>query len=198
VKGWDGGRNWVNPSTLLVRGNVVRHTLFPAEAAAEYPRRMMPPQYAHAKEKVAMRDKELANPTPNMSAKTAEMNGDSGMTMAPLARKIGSAPEYDLAYGVYNGFVRTFATVKPIPASQAKIDLKGFSQSAGVKTSADAVDYFVARFLSLPLSDADRGRLVEYASKQLGETVNYADGDVERKLRDVLYVVLSMPEYQLG
>jgi uncharacterized protein (DUF1800 family) len=197
VKGWDGGRNWVNPSTLLVRGNVVRHTLFPADAAAEYPRNVIPPRYRNAKEEVAERDKELSGAAPGPK-NAGGMDSEGGMMMAPLSKKIGSAPDYDLKYGVYNGYTRTFQTVKPVPPSEAVIDLKAMLRSAGAKTSADAVDYFVARFLSVPLAAADRDRIVQYATTQLGATLNLSAANAEQALRDVLYVILSMPEYQLG
>jgi len=198
VKGWDGGRNWVNPSTLLVRGNIVRHTLFPGEAAAEYPRNVVPERYRNAKEEVAQRDKELSGGAPPGPKSLDNMDGGGGMMMAPLSKKIGSAPDYDLKYGVYNGFIRTFQTVKPVPPSEAKIDLKGMLRSAGAKTSGDAVDCLVARFLIVPLAAADRERIVQYAISQLGSTLNLGAANAERALREVLYVILSMPEYQLG
>ena len=60
VKGWDGGRAWVNPSTLLQRCNVVRHVLSPEEAAAEYPRDTVPARYANAKKEAEERDRMIA------------------------------------------------------------------------------------------------------------------------------------------
>lgn len=36
VAGWDGGRAWINPSTLIERGNVLRYVLFPGHQGDAY------------------------------------------------------------------------------------------------------------------------------------------------------------------
>ena len=117
---------------------------------------------------------------------------------APLARRINSEPNYDLKLGVYNGQTRTHATVKPTPATGAKIDLTGMVRSAGAATVADVVDAFTTRFLSQPLAVSDRRRLVAFAATRLGEKIDYSAENLGQELRSVLYMVLSMPEYQLN
>lgn len=200
VKGWDGGRAWVNPSTLLQRGNVVRHLLFPQEAGDQYPRSVIPPRYANAKAEAEERDRLAALPpeqrTPNKNA--ASPDGEMGMMAAPLAKRIGAAPDYDLKLGVYNGFTRTFATVKPTPPSAAGIELATLAKQAGVKSAAELITYLEARFLRVALAEADRTRLIEFARKTAGEKINFADAKTEQQLRLVLHLILSMPEYQLA
>ncbi|MBX9602571.1 MAG: DUF1800 domain-containing protein [Bryobacteraceae bacterium] len=202
VKGWDGGRAWINPSTLLIRGNVARHLLFPEEAGDQYPRNVIPERYANAKKEAEERDR-LAAMSPAEREKAMNVNknaaSDEGMmTMAPLAKRIGSAPDYDLKLGVYNGFVKTFETVKPTPPTKAAVEVAAMVRAGGVKTSTEAVDYFVARFLRLPLADTDYARVTGFARKQLGETIDFASPATEKKLREVLHLVLSMPEFQLS
>ncbi len=200
VKGWDGGRAWVNPSTLLQRGNVVRHLLFPKEAGDQYPRNVIPPRYANAKAEAEERDRLAALPPEQreQNKNAASPDGEMGMMAAPLAKRIGAAPDYDLKLGVYNGFTRTFATVKPTPPTAAGIELATLAKQAGVKSAAELVTYFEARFLRVPLAEADRVRLVEFARKTAGEKINFADAKTEQQLRLVLHLILSMPEYQLA
>jgi len=194
VKGWDGGRNWVNPSTLLVRGNVVRHLLFQDEAGDQYPRNVIPERYRNAREEAAERDRTLSGEVKPLAGPMAEM-GESGMMAmaAPSAKMIGSVPDYDLKLGVFTGYSRTYATVIPMPPSAAKIDLVKMMREAKAATPTEVVDALVVRFLRVPLTAPDRERLVKYAAHQL-----IAALDREAALRDILYVLLSMPEYQLG
>jgi hypothetical protein len=200
VKGWDGGRAWINPSTLLQRGNVVRHLLFPKEAEDQYPRNVIPPRYANAKEEAEERDRLAAMPPEQreQNKNAPSPDGEMGMMAAPLSKRLGAAPDYDLKLGVYNGFVRTFATVKPTPPSAAGIELATMAKQAGVKTAADLVNYFEARFLRVPLAEADRTRLTAFARQTAGERINFADRKAEEQLRLVLHLILSMPEYQLA
>ena len=124
----------------------------------------------------------------------AEM-GETGMMAmaAPSAKMIGSVPDYDLKLGVFTGYSRTYATVLPTPPSAAKIDLTRMMRDAKAATPTDVVDALVVRFLRVPLTAPDRERLVKYAAHRL-----IAALDREAALRDILYVLLSMPEYQLG
>jgi uncharacterized protein (DUF1800 family) len=204
VKGWDGGRAWINPSTLLQRGNVIRHLLFPEEAGDQYPRNVIPERYANAKEEAEERDR-LASLPPAEREKAMGLNknnldGEGGMMMmaAPTGKMINSSPDYDLKLGVYNGFVRTFATVKPTPPTPARLDLKALIDRAGARTPADVVAHFEIRFLRLPLSAEDRSRIVKQATKLFGARLDLNAAHAEASLREILHLLLSMPEYQLA
>jgi uncharacterized protein (DUF1800 family) len=60
VKGWDGGKTWINPSTLLQRGNFARELLFPGESGTDPQARVIPEMYRNAPSRTAERDKMAA------------------------------------------------------------------------------------------------------------------------------------------
>lgn len=188
VKGWDGGRAWINPSTLMERANIVGHALFPETAAGKYPQRVMPDRYINAVQECEDRDREAAGML--ASAKTG--------STALSASMINSAPNYDLKLGVYNGYNEAFRTVKPIPPTPAPFRLAIMTLDAGVKTPDEAVEYLVRRFLRVPLSPADRATLVAFARQKAGgDQINYESKETEHHLREVLHLIVSTPEYQL-
>ncbi len=197
VKGWDGGRAWINPSTMLQRGNFARHILFPELAAGEYPARQVPPRYRDAKEEAEERDKLAAMGRPNTESGGA-MAMAAGEAMSASV-KINSVPDYDLKLGVRNGYVKAFERVKETPRTSAKLNLTAMAKGAGVKTADETVDYFVLRFLRLPLADSDRAAMVDYLKKQWGGAqINFSAAAVEKSLRELVHMIMSTPEYQIS
>lgn len=200
VKGWDGGRAWVNPSTLIARGNVVRHVLFPHEAAGLYdlgPFAGRFQRYVNAHVEVLDRDRQiLLAGTKSMAGGMSDMG--EGM-MAPSSNMINETPEYDLPFGVYNGMTRAYATVLPSEQDPAKIDVAGTLKRAGATTTTEAVTYLERAFLRLPMSDPVRNSMIEFVTKRCGgEAIDYASPTVEEDLRELLHLIMSTPEYQLG
>ena len=66
-------------------------------------------------------------------------------------------------------------------------------------TTVDAVvDHFVSRFLSVGLVQKDRAVLVEFLRGKLGTSTIPRGETLEPTLRELLYLVLSTPEHQLG
>ncbi|MCH8334226.1 DUF1800 domain-containing protein, partial [Candidatus Sumerlaeota bacterium] len=208
VKGWDGGRSWINPSTLLVRGNIMRHVLFPDEAGDTYylgPFTARYQRYQYAPKEAADRDREIV-----MGAAPASRGGEpmmegsaimegGPMMKAPSATMINETPQYDLPLGVYNGMNRAFETVRPIPSDPAKLDLRAIAMSAGIATAGDALAYFERRFLRLPLEGGDRDSILAFLRESLGgDEIDFEVPGVERSLRELLHLIMSTPEYQLG
>jgi hypothetical protein len=62
--------------------------------------------------------------------------------------------------------------------------------AAHADTAEAVVDHFARRFLSVPLSAKDRATFIEFMR---GKSLTS-----EPELRELLYLVLSTPEYQLG
>jgi hypothetical protein len=62
--------------------------------------------------------------------------------------------------------------------------------AAHATTAEGIVDHLARRFLSVPLSQKDRGVLVEFLRAR--STTSESD------LRELLYLVLSAPEYQVN
>ncbi len=204
VKGWDGGRTWINPSTLLQRGNIMRHLLFPEEAAGVYPRYEIPDRYKNAEAEADERDMLAAE------GYAAEMDGadammseggtmaEGGMMAAPAAKLINSAPDYDLKVGVYSAIIRSFERVKPVPPTPAQLSIAAMIRASGATTPEEAVRYLEGRFLRVPLSDGDRTALVTFATTRCGETIDYSSKTIEIDLRELLHAIMSTPEFQLA
>lgn len=87
--------------------------------------------------------------------------------------------------------VWTQSQLEPIPVVLAEVDLSG---AAGAHDARRAVDQLCARFLSVPLTDAQCAQLASFLEGQP------LDSPVRREaaLRRLLHLILSLPEYQLS
>lgn len=84
------------------------------------------------------------------------------------------------------------------PGGQKGIDVLALLEKGKCEDAASAVDYLAKACLQRPLSDAKRKELI----KLLGELPSKSDWPAQRaalneKLRTVLVLMLSMPEYQM-
>jgi uncharacterized protein (DUF1800 family) len=183
VAGWAGGRTWITPTTLLQRGNLFREVLFPDVKSFRPPDRAMSATDARVGERLAK--------GMNITAATKEGDAESNM-MADRDE------EYNTRYGGYKGFIDAFARTKLIPRQPASIELTSLVRGAGADTVDKVVDEFVHRFLRVPLADKDRGLLVDFLRGKLGTSTVPGGEKLEASLRELLYLVLSTPEYQLG
>ena len=183
VAGWAGGRTWITPSTFLQRGNLFRDVLFPDVKGFRAPDRSMSP----TDERVGQR---LAK---GMNITEATREGDAESNMM-----IDRDEDYNTRYGGYAGNVLAFKRTKLIPRNTAALDLTTLVISARAGTADQVVDHFVRRFLRVPLAEADRAALVSFLRAKLGSSTIQPDAKLEDALRELLYLVLSTPEYQLG
>ena len=62
----------------------------------------------------------------------------------------------------------------------------------------EVVDHFAHRFLRVELGARDRRVLVNFLQDKLGTILVRPGPTLEPSLRELLYLVLSTPEYQLG
>ena len=183
VAGWAGGRTWITPSTLLQRGNLFRDVLFPDIATFRPPDRAMSP----TDERVGQR---LAK---GMSITEATREGDAESNMI-----VEREEDYNTRYGGYAGFQMAFKRTKLIPRRTAAVDLSAMVRAARADTAEKVVDHFIHRFLRVPLAAADRDALVGFLRGKLGSSTIRPGDTLEPALRELLYLVLSTPEYQLG
>ncbi len=201
VAGWDGGRAWINPSTLMERGNVMRHLLFPAEAEGLYdlgPFAGRYQRYVNAHMEVLQRDREGVISAPG-DAEESMSDPEESMMMAPSANMINEAPAYDLPYGVFNGKTMAFARIKAPNQEPADFSLTSMLQKAGATTVSDALTYLERRFLRLPLSPSVRDTIRKtIEAGNGGAKLAYALPQTEGTLRELLHSIMSSPEYQLG
>ena len=189
VAGWAGGRTWITPSTLLNRGNLFRGVLFPDVKGFRPPDRSMSRTDQGVGERLSR----------GMDITEATKEGDATPgTMAESNMMVDRDEDYNTRYGGYKGNLLAFERTKLIPRSPAKIDLTAMVGAAGADTVDKVVDHFVRRFLSVTLADRERGLLVEFLRGKLGSSAIRPGGTLEESLRELLYLVLSAPEYQLG
>jgi uncharacterized protein (DUF1800 family) len=177
VAGWAGGRTWITPATLLQRGNLFRDVLFADPKTFRAPDRLMPATYARVGENIAR--------GMNITEATKDGTGDAESN-AQLERD----EDYNTRYASYRGYVAAYERTKPIPRKVADLSLTGMMAAAHADTADAIVDQLTRRFLSVPLPAKDRAAFVEFMR---GKTLTS-----EPALRELLYLVLSTPEYQVN
>jgi hypothetical protein len=197
VAGWAGGRTWITPSTLLNRGNLFRGVVFPDVKGFRAPDRSMSGTDARVGQRFVQ----------GMSMTDATREDGDASTMAESNMMVDRDEEYNTRYGGFKGYLLAFERTKLIPRSPAKIDLTTMVTAAGADTVDKVVDHFIHRFVSVTLPDRERGLLVDFLRGKLGSSGMRPNGvpgagspseTLEESLRELLYLVLSTPEYQLG
>jgi hypothetical protein len=124
--------------------------------------------------------------------------------MAPGGSKskmsqVATNERYNLAVGLYNGFVMGFDRVKPIPRTAATVDVVAMVRHAKATTAAEAVDSLCRRLLSVELHPERRTAIVQFLTTEIGsDQINYENKDLAAALRRVVHLILSAPEYQLS
>ena len=183
VAGWAGGRTWITPATLLQRGNLFREVLFPDVKSFRPPDRAMSPTDERVGQRLAQ----------GMSITEATREGDAESNMM-----VERDEDYNTRYGGYAGFQMAFKRTKLIPRRTAAIDLTAIIRTARADTAEKVVDHFIHRFLRVPLAASERAALVGFLRGTLGSSAVRPSDTLETSLRELLYLVLSTPEYQLG
>jgi hypothetical protein len=185
VAGWAGGRTWITPATLFQRGNLFRDVLFPDTSAFRPADRTMPATYARVGEQLAKGK--------NITEATKEGQGD-----AESSAMADRDEDYNTRYASYRGYVLAYERTKPIPRHVADLKLTAMIEAANANTAEEVVDHFIRRFLSVTLAPKDRTVLVDFLRGKLGGSAVRPSDRLEPALRELLYLVLSTPEYQLG
>jgi hypothetical protein len=188
VAGWAGGRTWITPSTLLNRGNMFRGVLFPDVKGFRPPDRTMSATDVRVGQRFAQ----------GMSMTEATLEDVDAATMAESNMMVDRDEDYNTRYGGFKGNLLAFERTKLIPRRPAKIDLAAMIAAVGADTVDKVVDHFVRRFLSVTLAERDRSLLVDFLRTKLGSTSIVPGEHLEDALRELLYLVLSAPEYQVG
>ena len=189
VAGWAGGRTWITPSTLLQRGNLFREVLFPNVKGFRPPDRSLSATDQGVGERLA-RGMDITEAT--------KENDAPGNMMAESNMMVDRDEDYNTRYGGYKGALIAFERTKMIPRRPAPIDLTAIARAAGADTVDKVVDHFTHRFLSVKLAEKDRTALVTFLRGKVGSTTVQPSDKLEESLRELLYLVLSTPEYQLG
>jgi len=189
VAGWAGGQSWITPGLLLERGNFARDFLFPDISF------LPPDRYTGGGEvrRVAERIRQ------GMDITTATMDENKSGDIAESNKLADRDEDFNTRYGSFRGSQMAIQRVKAIPRDTAQIDMTRMILSQDLKTTTQAVDYLLHRFMRVPPSDEARQKLIVFLNKELGTTdVAVAQTYMEDGLRLVLHLIMSQPEYQLN
>lgn len=188
VAGWAHGRSWITPALLLERGNFIRSVLFPEIDFVSLDRFNGNFEIRRVADKIAQGF--------DISAATMP---EEGQVVSESNMLVNRDEDFNTRYGSFRGWQMAIQKVKPIPRHTAKISLSNMVQEAGFKSTKQVVDYFIHRFMRVPLNKQRQQQLVEFLNKELGTTnIKRAATYLEAPLRLLLHIIMSEPEYQLG
>lgn len=178
VAGWPSGLQWIDPASILLRGNFARSTLFPDQRAAQRFERIQ----------LAARQMPMNEPQANREgARLTEIQADDPRSQMTIEQ------------AVRQGRLKAAALVKPIPAVLARVETQALIGDA--RTPMQIVDRLCQRFLSTPLEPSQRQELADFYQRQLqpqpGRRARELSGS-DAALRQLLHLILSLPEYQLS
>jgi hypothetical protein len=98
----------------------------------------------------------------------------------------------------YIGWQQAARRLIPTPRHAARFDLTAMLLENDVTTTAEAVDYLMARLLRVPAATATRDVIVEFLTKELGtDDIGRARTYMEDALRMTVHLIMSTAEYQL-
>lgn len=186
VAGWAGGKSWITPGLLMVRGNVARDVLIPEMTG------FRDWNFASGGNDVLGRLRDGYD----IGAATA-VNDPSKMTMFDRVA-LERDEQFNTRVSSYLGWERAARKLIPTPRHAAQLDLTRTVLESGSKTTAEAVDYLLWRILRVPTAKATRDAFVAFLTKELGtDSIDRAKTYMEDPLRMTVHLVMSTPEYQI-
>ena len=196
VAGWSQGRAWITPGSLLQRGNFARAVLLPDVIAFTDPNLDPYPPQLRAFSAHIRAGEDIT--TASKHADGAESKQPEGAGMA-TANLLSEHEEFNTHYASLKGWEEAVRRVKPTPRAAAQFHLTTLVLAGGARSSAEAVDCLIARFLSTPLDPATRDAAVAFLEAELGTAgLERAKTYLEEPLRLTAHLIMSTPEYQLA
>ena len=194
VAGWQGDTTWINPSTLTGRQNFMRQVLFPQE---------IPPLDRSLHEIVVTGA--LGEPV-YQALKRMELEGRRGEPIEIAAGEPGMGRQivddeglFDLPWAIWNGAEKAIANVRFDGLGVARLDIAGLVRASGAVDAAGATDVLIERFVAVPVSPEARALLTARLRERMGTSqIDWERPQTEADLRELLHLVLSLPEYQVS
>lgn len=185
VKGWDGGRAWITTSTLVARQNFGRQLLSGTPIPRRGPRKSRdvspadgatPP--AQGGESMVgggrMRERRMSEDRRRM---IEELDGEK---LAPVRAALSRLPDPPR-------LTHPQAPYDPLPTLKRH----------AMKAPREIVQHYVARLLQTSIAEERMQTLVSVLSPDASTFDFEAKGAVDR-IRNVIHLISSMPEYQLN
>ena len=205
VAGWGQGRAWITPGSLLARGNFARALLLPDVIAFTDPNLdPYPPQLRAFSARIRAGDdiataSKIVDGADGKETQQPGMAGPKQQSGMATANLLSEHEEFNTHYASLKGWEEAVRRVKPTPRGAAQFSLTTLVLEDGARSSADAVDCLVTRFLSVPLDPAARSAVVSSLEAQLGTIdLDRAKTYLEEPLRLTAHLIMSTPEYQLA
>ena len=152
------------------RGNLFRGVLFPDVKGFRPPDRSMSATDSRVGQRLAQ----------GMSITEATKEGDAESNMM-----VDRDEDYNTRYGGYKGYLLAFERTKLIPRQPGRDRPTAMVAAAGADTVDKVVDHFVRRFLSVTLTDKERGS--SWISSRQARLVSIRPGEkLEESLRELL------------
>ena len=115
------------------------------------------------------------------------------------ANLLSEHEEFNTHYASLKGWEEAVRRVKPTLRRAAQLSLTELVLEGGARSTAEAVDCLIARFLSVPLDPAARDAAITFLEAELGTTdLDRAKTYLEEPLRLTAHLIMSTPEYQLA
>ena len=190
VAGWAQGRSWITPALLQERGNVAFDYLFPDIIGFQDPNFLSRGGDGLVGERLRRGY--------DFGAAIALDDDPDRMLAFDLANK-----ERDELFNTrvsgYRAWAEAVRKLIPTPRGAARVDLTQIVMDSGSKTTGEAVDVLLARFLRMPISTGQRDAFVAFLDAELGTSdLERAETYMEDPLRMVTHLIMSTPEYQIN
>jgi len=196
VAGWSHGQSWITPSLLIERGNFALDLAFPD---IEFMPADRYPVYPSGDEIRAVHRRLRAGEDLTSATRPVDAGLDMNADMMATSNRVDREEAFNTRYGSYRGWQMAIERVKPIERDLPRLELARMVLNAELASPRAVVDYFAARFLSVPLDEATRSTLANAFERELGSADVLANAtSLEEPLRVLLHLLLSRPEYQLG
>lgn len=179
VKGWDGGRAWINANTLLLRYNMPKALVVAAETFDENANdESMMPAMDRENERSRERVKEFMQNIPKEERQA-------------LREKLKNADTKEARAAVFN---RTVG--KEI--FENRWDAEALLQGLDYDTAESCVDALEARFLNVPFESRQRQFIAQSLGSAAADRSAPSSGSVSREsIVPILHLLFSSAEYQL-
>ena len=195
VAGWAQGRAWITPGLLLARGNFARDVMSPDMINFVDPYLDPGRQIRDVNDRI-LGGMDIAAATVEPAPAGATEAGAAGDKA--MANVLANNEAFNTRYASLKGWQEASRRIKPILRAPAQFSLANLVLAAQAKTTADAVDLLLKRFLVAPVDDDARATMIEFLDYQLGTgDLARAATYLEEPLRMLAHLIMSMPDYQL-
>ena len=150
VAGWAQGRAWITPGTLLARGNFAREVLLPDMIDFVDPN-LLPDAQTRQVNRRILSGMDITTAPPASASPAAKRKLTWTRTWhgaKAMANLLSDQEEFNTHYASLKGWEEAVRKIKPILRAPAQFSLTDMVFAERAKTTADAIDLLLRRFLA--------------------------------------------------